>query len=136
MFINEKVVFASFSITFFVSVLSILIWASSIGACVCASKTKYKNCLCGFVYPNGDKKLRSIVLYMLYFGAMPFHNFFNLFSKLTALRIQNALKKIFWDTLISMKNYIIIICYTKHEKRSIFGHILWILYFHILISDS
>ena len=27
--------------------------------------TKYKNCLCGFVYPNGDKKLRSIIV--LYF---------------------------------------------------------------------
>ena len=111
---NEKVVFASFPIIFFARFTFYSCLVSAIGAYVCASNTKYKNCLCGFVYPNGDKKLRSIVLCAILRCCMPFHNFFNLFSKLTALRIQNALKKIFWDTLISMKNYIIIIWYTRH----------------------
>ena len=78
---------------FFVSVLSILTLACSIGACVCASKTKYKNCLCGFVYPNGDKKLRSIVLYMLYFGAMPFHNFFQPVFQIDSLENTKCIDK-------------------------------------------
>ena len=61
--------------------------------CVCASKTKYKNCLCGFVYPNGDKKLRSIVLYMLYFGAMPFHNFFQPVFQIDSLENTKCIDK-------------------------------------------
>lgn len=57
-FLNEKVTFLHRSKLFFAFVY-VFVFVQLV--CV----TKYKNCLCGFVYPSGDKKLRSIVV--LYF---------------------------------------------------------------------